>query len=900
MRAISSLQRQAARPALSRQKSSSARALRLQPLMAAMAVGLMATGYASGVRAQHAFSPAWFAAKGNAQATATQTGRMPNGVAVSTLVSPQQQSQAARQQLQQSLANLNTAAQAVALQQSLQRQARAAGSQRAAVPDGLGEGGLEVDSNSLTAGWINANAPTQERDASGQVTVAIEQTADKAILNWETFNVGRHTTVEFKQEADWAVLNRINDPQARPSQVQGRIKAPGTVMVVNRNGIVFEGGSQVDVRNLTAAAVGMSDAQFNKGLYSDVRANSSVPSFGNDISSTATAVAFAPATGDVVVEAGASIRTHAPSSVTQGGGYVLLLGREVGNRGTIETPSGQTVLAAGDAFVIRKGMGTDSNTTSTTRGNEVTTLRAEGSQAGKVVNQGLVRATQGDITLVGHDVVQDGVLLSSTSVNTRGTVHLRAEGSDEAKVTLRSGAVAAVLLDESAATALDAQRDALVRGELSGVNSAFRRDQSLVHVQSAGDVLFEGSSLTLATGGQIAVQATRRAELASGARLDVSGAVGVNLTMESNNVAINVQGNEQRDAPINRDGDALRNATIWIDRRKLAFVAAGTQGYDKDRWYTGGGLLEVGGYLGTTSHGIGEWAAQGGTVDFSGGELITRSGSLINLAGGSLDVQTGRIRQTFLKGEDGHLYEASSAPGDLLYAGLYEGFVAEHARWGSNAREVYRSLFIAPASRLESGYTVGRDAGRLVIGTQKALLEGELDTTVFQGARQQHARNEALDGYQQLQTAAARRGQLIVGRLTPVFGDDAASLRHTPQAVADAVLLTREAAVEQAEAGIIQLQAAWLNAQKLGELQIYANGRVHVEDTLEVVPGGHIALHANEVEVDADLRARGGHIALGNGIERYTNSRWESGPLTSTVPEGYVAVSYTHLRAHET
>ena len=251
MRAISSLQRQAARPALSRQKSSSARALRLQPLMAAMAVGLMATGYASGVRAQHAFSPAWFAAKGNAQATATQTGRMPNGVAVSTLVSPQQQSQAARQQLQQSLANLNTAAQAVALQQSLQRQARAAGSQRAAVPDGLGEGGLEVDSNSLTAGWINANAPTQERDASGQVTVAIEQTADKAILNWETFNVGRHTTVEFKQEADWAVLNRINDPQARPSQVQGRIKAPGTVMVVNRNGIVFEGGSQVDAVSYT-------------------------------------------------------------------------------------------------------------------------------------------------------------------------------------------------------------------------------------------------------------------------------------------------------------------------------------------------------------------------------------------------------------------------------------------------------------------------------------------------------------------------------------------------------------------------------------------------------------------------------------------------------------------------
>ena len=54
------------------------------------------------------------------------------------------------------------------------------------------------------------------------------------------------------------------------------------------------------------------------------------------------------------VEAGARIQTGKPESVTQGGGYVLLLGRETHNAGQITTPGGQTLLAAGDSFIIRR------------------------------------------------------------------------------------------------------------------------------------------------------------------------------------------------------------------------------------------------------------------------------------------------------------------------------------------------------------------------------------------------------------------------------------------------------------------------------------------------------------------------------------------------------------------
>ncbi len=71
-----------------------------------------------------------------------------------------------------------------------------------------------------------------------------------------------------------------------------------------------------------------------------------------------------------------------------------------------------------------------------------------------------------------------------------------------------------------------------------------------------------------------------RSTVADGARLDVSGAVGVQVAMASNNVKVNVQGNEQRDAPLNRDTSMLNNANVWIDRRKLTRVAAGAGGYD--------------------------------------------------------------------------------------------------------------------------------------------------------------------------------------------------------------------------------------------------------------------------------------------------------------------------------
>ena len=395
-------------------------AVPLAPLAQALALMLAAGGVQA---APAAFSPGWFAAKGAAQAQTQASGRLPDGSVAGIPTAARQQTQS-RQQLQQSLGNLNRTAAAIAAQQAAQAAARqAAGNAASGVPDGLAAGGLQVDTQALTRGWTHAEAPRSSTE-NGRTTVTINQTADRAILNWQTFNVGRDTTVDFRQQAEWAVLNRVNDPAGRPSQIQGQIKAPGTVLIVNRNGVVFDGASQVNVRNLVAAAGRISDEQFrDRGLYG---AQGTEPSFTD-------------ALGKVEVRPGARIDTHAPGSVTQGGGYVLLLGSEVHNAGAISTPRGQAQLAAGDSFIIRRGVGTSENTLSTTRGNEIAPRLAANQDGGLARNTGLIVAAEGDVTLAGRQVRQEGVALATTTTRTRGTIHLLNSAAD-AKGQHRAGA----------------------------------------------------------------------------------------------------------------------------------------------------------------------------------------------------------------------------------------------------------------------------------------------------------------------------------------------------------------------------------------------------------------------------------------------------------------------------
>ena len=839
-------------------------AFAVSPLARAVAL-VLAVSAGQAEAGPRASGPDWFAA--------ARSGAAERGSSAARHGAPLAQQQRSREHLQRSITNLSRTAAAVAAQRAAQDTARKAAREMASnIPNGLTEGGLKVDTHPDTAGWLNAEDPTQSvRD--GHTTVNIKQTANKAILNWETFNVSRDTTVDFDQQANWAALNRVNDPNARPSQIQGQIKGDGTVMLVNRNGVVFSGSSQVNVRNLVAAAADISDEQFREhGIYGE----------GNQ-------AVFTNAQGNIDVQAGARLATSAPKTSTQGGGYTLLMGRNVSNAGEIITEQGQTTLAAGEDFYIRKGRGTEENLASTTDGNEVASRQSAASaldgSAGTVTNSGLILSPEGDITLTGHDVRQEGVAVATTSVDARGTVHLLNSASDASgKVTLGEGSVTAVVIDEDGGTALDSRRQTLINQsakydlEREGLNDGVfdnlaelpdRRDQSRVEIVSGGNVIFEDDSLTQATGGQIAVAAGNRVRVESGSELDVSGAVGVRVAMESNNVLINVQSNEQRDSPVNRDSGALKNGDVWIDRRELIHVPAGTGGYETDRWYTAGGLLEVGGYLDTIPHSAGEWAAAGGTVRLHGDAVISQSGSAVNLSGGTLNVQTGYIRQTWLKGADGKLYDAATAPGYLRYTGLYRGYERNSERWGQT--QAWRNPLINPEKRLENGYVTGRDAGQLIVSAPTAILEGDLVAEVYNGDRQTRARAQGLDGYSQAQNSVARAGQLLLGKygLLGLSGGFDSDVRIGD--IEDVATELERGAELGERLGTVWLDAARLNEQGLGGLDLVSAGGIAVERDVNVAPGGYVRLASGQVDVDATVTARSGEITLTNIIEAYTD-----------------------------
>jgi filamentous hemagglutinin family protein len=848
----------------------------LKPLAQAIALLLLANpAYAA-----TSFSSAWFAAKGAAPAAGPASPSAPRPGTPPPLA----QQQRVQKQLGRSLANMNSTVAAIAASQAAQAAGRAASfGVPQTIHNGLGGNGLNAvigpDGKPL---FLNANGPVQT-DANGKVVVTIKQTADKAILNWDTFNIGRDTTLAFQQDASWAALNKVNNSTA-PSQIQGQIKADGTVMILNSNGVVFSGSSQVNVRNLVAAATDFSDEQFKTGgLYN------------------ANAASFTNAQGAIRVEKGAQISTAAPSKSTAGGGYVLLLGKSVDNAGTISTQRGQTVLAAGDSFTIKKGFASDGNSTSTTRGNEVIAHQDGGTGAGRVSNTGLLMAASGDVTLTGNQVRQDGVAVTSTSADTRGTLHLTARGSD-ANVTLGEGSTTAILVDASA-TALDSQRDSALKPIVSQDGKiipadTYRRDLSLVQIDSAGSVDFQKGSITLATGGQVAVNAGTRSLVRDGAVIDVSGATGVKVAMEANSIKVNIQGNEQRDAAGNRDEGALNNNDVWVDARELVFVPAGTNGYATDRWYTAGGLLEVSGYLGTQGHSAAEWMAQGGTVSFTGNDVVTQAGSQINLSGGTLDVQSGTVKQTWLKGADGRLYELNSAPGDMLYTGIYKGYEDHSQRWGQT--KYYYNPLIAPRSRQEAGYTVGRDAGTLVIGTRNAVLEGTLASDTFQGDRQTRAAQAGLDGYQQSQKAVARGGQLVVGSYVPFYVKESGSLEYALGATADTL---KNVTIGEGAAGVangigldgdlpadrqgtLYLDSHQLSGFKLGAVKVAASEGIAVNGALQVAPAGSISLFGPKVAVNANLTAHGGAIQVGRDFVQVDGTMPVAGASSVTVADG--------------
>ena len=822
--------------------------------VSAISVALAAPAQAASPRP---LSPAWFAARVDASIGAAAAGSPLGTLATQSAATHNLATITARLvQMEAAEAAAATAAQAVN---------RASG----AIPNGLVSGGLELVPGTTTGStaWSGADLPTQAV-AGGQTHVTVTQTAPQALLTWRNFNVGATTALTFDQSAggsaasNWVVLNRVEGS----ATIQGSITAVGKVYILDGNGILFGGGSQVDVGALIASTAAISDAQFATGIYG--------PQSQKDPSTFLPS--FTGAAAPVMVEQGAAITTNSPATIASGGGYVMLLGSAVENDGDIQTPSGQTVLAAGQDFILRAGYSTTANQAATVQGSQVATTGH-----GSAVNDGVIVSTLGDVTLAGQAVTQNGVALSSSSVDTRGTVHLLTDAGDgTASVTLGPNSVTAVNPDNSATTALDSQRASLIAQ--SALNNAQRTtpsasnpqlndvstlpdllDEGRVEIVTGGTTAFDGGSVTMSQGGQIAVQAGKRVWVGDGAALDVSGSTGAVLPMSSNAIMVNIQGNELRDAPVNRDAGLITSNNVTVDTRDLVSVAAGVGGDGTARLYTPGGLLEVSGYLSNTGHTIDEWAAVGGTITLASDVAITQPGALMNVAGGAVSVQGGTIGQSYLVGAGGNLYNVNTAPANIPYLGVYGGFTVDHARWG--VLDIYSNPLVAPSEIIQSGYAYGRDAGSVVIGAPTAVLEGTIEAGVANGALQTGARPSGVsDPYTYSQNTIALPGTLALGGYTPALALLGPRVTISGGVAPIAAGIGVDTVLPAGTSNTIALSASQIDAAQLGGLSVLTSATIDVAGPVTLAPGGTLDLTGSVVDVGAALSARSGRIAIGD------------------------------------
>jgi filamentous hemagglutinin family protein len=178
---------------------------------------------------------------------------------------------------------------------------------------------------------VATQLPTGGQVVAGQATISqagqsavlnVNQTSASAVINWNTFNLGSAASVNFAQpDRNAAVLNRVLD--ANPSQIYGRISAPGQVFFSNPNGMYFAPTASVDVGGLVATTHSISTADFMAGNYRFTRDG---------------------ATGAIVNEGQLQATL---------GGYVALLAPEVRNHGVVLAQMGAVALAAGESYQLQ-------------------------------------------------------------------------------------------------------------------------------------------------------------------------------------------------------------------------------------------------------------------------------------------------------------------------------------------------------------------------------------------------------------------------------------------------------------------------------------------------------------------------------------------------------------------
>ena len=443
---------------------------------------------------------------------------------------------------------------------------------------------LALDAAALPGGGaVTAGAATISKTGS---TLGIQQSSQRAAIDWQSFNIGSAATVNFVQPNSSSVaLNRITGNEA--SQIFGKLNANGLVFFSNPNGMLFARGSEVNVGGLLATTLRLNDESFMAGEYT----------------------AANPGAGDI-----------SNAGILNARGSVALVGNAVHNSGqifatTVTLASGNAVAVdlTGDglirARIAEPALRSSIENSGSINASVAVTLTAGQSQSalGRVVNNtGVIRATGfasrgGEIVLEGATVENTGSIIASGNLG-GGTIKLM---GDMQGGRVRVGGT----LDASAPVAGDGGFVETSAARVAVADSAHITTTSAKG--RSGTWLIDPNDYTVAaSGGDI-----------SGAALG-SSLNGGNVTIQSSSGA--VAGN----------GDIFVNDPVsWSSGNTLTLSAARDINIPSTVTATGSG---AGLMLNANLGGAGGASTLTGTVTLNGGALKISGGNLNLLNNGKI------------------------------------------------------------------------------------------------------------------------------------------------------------------------------------------------------------------------------------------------------------------------
>ena len=284
---------------------------------------------------------------------------------------------------------------------------------------------------SLPTAWAD---PVGEQVVSGDVTftrsdgITVINASNNSIINYTGFDILPHETVQFVQPNSTSrVLNRVNSVD--PSRIDGALIANGIVYIVNPAGVYFGNGALVNVGGIYAAAGTITNQNFLASAnqftdltgdvtnYGSINANI-VSLIGRQVGNYGSIVAPG---GLVTMAAGKNVFIGEASSryfvMIDGGNAAPAAGTGVTNAGSVSAPGGEVIMGAGDLY----SMGLWN--TGTVAANDIRLEGGKGTtHVSGTLDAGNAAGNGGNVTITGENVALTGATINASGSTGGGTV----------------------------------------------------------------------------------------------------------------------------------------------------------------------------------------------------------------------------------------------------------------------------------------------------------------------------------------------------------------------------------------------------------------------------------------------------------------------------------------------